>query len=109
MKPGRANHEAGAGREEALVSEFLILPDGRVYVQNLTEPMAELLSQLNPDDPTIQRACPAPALSSIMNFQSELELLVRARYPIIYIISSEETRGAKPGGGGGDEAQEEGV
>lgn len=27
-----------------------------------------------------------------MNFQNELETLIRARYPIIYIISSEETR-----------------
>src|SRR5256714_8705980 len=27
-----------------------------------------------------------------MNFQSELETLIRARYPIIYIISSEELR-----------------
>jgi len=29
---------------------------------------------------------------SAMNFQAELELLVRARYPILYVISSEETR-----------------
>jgi SpoVK/Ycf46/Vps4 family AAA+-type ATPase len=27
-----------------------------------------------------------------MNFQSELETLIRARYPILYILSSEETR-----------------
>src|SRR5665213_347184 len=27
-----------------------------------------------------------------MNFDAELELLIRARYPILYIISSEETR-----------------
>src|SRR5271170_7749816 len=27
-----------------------------------------------------------------MNFRDELELLIRARYPILYIISSEETR-----------------
>src|SRR5580658_3218245 len=27
-----------------------------------------------------------------MNFHDELELLIRARYPILYIISSEETR-----------------
>ena len=27
-----------------------------------------------------------------MNFQTELELLIRARYPILYIISSEEMR-----------------
>ena len=27
-----------------------------------------------------------------MDFQTELELLIRARYPILYIVSSEETR-----------------
>ena len=27
-----------------------------------------------------------------MNFQTELETLIRARYPILYIISSEEMR-----------------
>src|ERR1700759_2604448 len=27
-----------------------------------------------------------------MNFQSEIETLIRARYPILYIISSEEMR-----------------
>jgi hypothetical protein len=27
-----------------------------------------------------------------MNFQDELELLIRARYPILYVISGEETR-----------------
>ena len=27
-----------------------------------------------------------------MNFDAELELLIRARYPILYVISSEETR-----------------
>ena len=27
-----------------------------------------------------------------MNFQTELETLIRARYPILYILSSEEMR-----------------
>ena len=27
-----------------------------------------------------------------MNFQNELETLIRARYPILYIVSSEEMR-----------------
>ena len=27
-----------------------------------------------------------------MNFQTELEILIRARYPILYIITSEEMR-----------------
>jgi hypothetical protein len=33
--------------------ELLILPDGRVLVQNLTQPMAALLHKLNPKDKTI--------------------------------------------------------
>jgi hypothetical protein len=38
---------------QALSSELLILPDGRIFVQNLTQPMAELLHELNPRDKTI--------------------------------------------------------
>jgi hypothetical protein len=38
---------------ETLSSELLILPDGRIFVQNLTQPMAELLHGLNPRDKTI--------------------------------------------------------
>ena len=33
-----------------LTAELLILPDGRVLVQNLTQPMAEILRTLNPRD-----------------------------------------------------------
>jgi hypothetical protein len=36
-----------------LISELLILPDGRVFIQSLTQPMAEILHQLNPRDPAI--------------------------------------------------------
>ena len=36
-----------------LSTEMLILPDGRILVQNLTRPMAELLNRLNPQDKTI--------------------------------------------------------
>jgi hypothetical protein len=36
-----------------LSTELLILPDGRILVQNLTRPMAELLNRLNPKDKTI--------------------------------------------------------
>jgi hypothetical protein len=32
------------------VSEFLILPDGRILAQNITPMMAKLLSELNPED-----------------------------------------------------------
>ncbi len=37
----------------SLSSELLILPDGRILVQNLTQPMAELLRELNPKDKSI--------------------------------------------------------
>ena len=37
-------------RTEARKSEILILPDGRILVQNLTQPMAEILRELNPRD-----------------------------------------------------------
>lgn len=33
-----------------LSAELLILPDGRILVQNLTQPMAEILRKLNPRD-----------------------------------------------------------
>jgi hypothetical protein len=31
-------------------TELLILPDGRILAQNITPPMAKLLSKLNPKD-----------------------------------------------------------
>lgn len=37
-----------------LVSELLILPDGRVLVHNLTPAFADLLHELNPDDGQIR-------------------------------------------------------
>lgn len=45
----RAFRNAGA-----LNTELLILPDGRILVQNLTQPMADVLSGLNPNDDTIR-------------------------------------------------------
>lgn len=36
-----------------LSAELLILPDGRILVQNLTQPMAEILHQLNPQEKSI--------------------------------------------------------
>jgi hypothetical protein len=39
--------------QNSLMSELLILPDGRILVQNLTQPMAELLNRLNPKDKSI--------------------------------------------------------
>ena len=40
-------------KKTELSTELLILPDGRILVQNLTQPMAEILSRLNPKDKTI--------------------------------------------------------
>lgn len=34
--------------------EVLLMPDGHIYVHNLTPEMAAVLSELNPDDPTIK-------------------------------------------------------
>jgi len=33
-----------------LSTELLILSDGRILVQNLTQPMADILNGLNPED-----------------------------------------------------------
>jgi hypothetical protein len=46
---------------EALSTELLILPDGRILVQNLTQPMADVLSGLNPKDETIRSRARIPA------------------------------------------------
>jgi len=37
-------------RKSCLETELLILPDGRIFVQSLTQPMAEILRKLNPRD-----------------------------------------------------------
>jgi hypothetical protein len=37
-----------------LETELLILPDGRIFIHNLTQPLADLLKTLNPDDEQIQ-------------------------------------------------------
>jgi len=52
MKMPRAKKRIRTSRGNA-VSEFLILPDGRILAHNLTRPFAELLHQLNPDDEQI--------------------------------------------------------
>jgi hypothetical protein len=38
-----------------LISELLVMPDGQIYIHNLTPEMAAVLAELNPDDPTIAR------------------------------------------------------
>jgi hypothetical protein len=35
---------------DPMTSELLILPDGRIFAQNITPVMAALLSELNPQD-----------------------------------------------------------
>ncbi len=44
--------------KRALVSEILILPDGRVLGHSLTRMFSQLLSELNPDDPQIRPRTP---------------------------------------------------
>ena len=45
-------------------TELLILPDGRIFVHNLTQPFAELLHELIPDDRQISsRVTRHPSLS----------------------------------------------
>ena len=46
-----AKNDSASG--ESQFSEFLILPDGRIFAHNLTRPFAELLHKLNPDDEQI--------------------------------------------------------
>jgi hypothetical protein len=41
-----------------LVSELLVLPDGRVLVHNLTPSFAALLRELNPQDAQLEPRCP---------------------------------------------------
>ena len=40
-------------QEQELMSELLIMPDGRIYAHNLTPAMAAVLSELNPNDTQI--------------------------------------------------------
>jgi len=44
-----------ANTKAPLMTEFLLLPDGRVFVQNLTPVMAAILLKLNPNEPAIRR------------------------------------------------------
>jgi len=37
-------------RNESLITEVLLTPDGRILVHNLTATFAELLSELDPED-----------------------------------------------------------
>ena len=38
-----------------LMSELLIMPDGKIYAHNLTPEMAAVLSELNPGDQAIKQ------------------------------------------------------
>jgi len=49
MKAPRLKQKVRNSREN-LMSEFLILPDGRILAHNLTRPFAELLHKINPSD-----------------------------------------------------------
>ena len=54
MNTGRnvkLNPQSGNG--DALTSEILIMPDGRVLAHNLTSVFTAMLSELNPNDPQV--------------------------------------------------------
>jgi len=53
MKTTRQRPGATTGLPEAH-SELLILPDGRIFVHNLTPTMAALLHELNPHEDSIR-------------------------------------------------------
>ena len=46
---------SGKSAAEKSVSEALILPDGRIFVHNLTPEMARVLAKLNPADEAMSR------------------------------------------------------
>jgi hypothetical protein len=49
----RRSKKSSASLAKDQVSELLILPDGRILVHNLTQPFADLLHELNPNDEQI--------------------------------------------------------
>lgn len=56
------NHTVAERPGVALLSEILILPDGRVLGHSLTPVFTRMLSELNPDDPQLTpRRDPASA------------------------------------------------
>ncbi len=48
-------------KTKPLTTEFLLLPDGRVLVQNLTPVMARILLELNPQEEAILCRVEKPA------------------------------------------------
>jgi len=52
---------ATANSNPPLVTEFLLLPDGRILVQNLTPVMAAILLKLNPNETAIRRRVVKPS------------------------------------------------
>jgi hypothetical protein len=54
MKPAKPKRKPSPSKPEA-TTEFLILPDGRLMVHNLTPTMAALLSELDPEDELMRR------------------------------------------------------
>ena len=47
-------------RDQTLVTELLVLHDGRILVHNLTPVFAEVLKELNPEDPHFAARAAAP-------------------------------------------------
>jgi hypothetical protein len=79
--------------KETLVSELMIMPDGRIYAHNLTSVMAAVLGELNPADETIrQRAIThvGPEIKKLLpeswdaeNPKTEIRVPNETRDPII--------------------------
>jgi hypothetical protein len=61
-----SGEESGPHAGESLTTELLVLPDGRILVHNLTATFAELLRELNPDDPQIALRTGQPARGASM-------------------------------------------
>ncbi|GEM_PF-1034423 len=56
MNATAENHDGGI----ALQTEILLLPDGRLFVHNLTPVFARLLSGLAPNDPLMNERADSP-------------------------------------------------
>ena len=69
-----------ANTKAPLLTEFLLLPDGRILVQNLTPVMAAILLKLNPGETAIRRLLRASVRRPLHDLQADsLDPTNRAR------------------------------
>ncbi len=86
-RPAQRNPPA-AGQEFASAEELLLHDAAQTVVPpEIAERLTGLQRHAAPAPPLVVEATIYP-----MNFQTEIETLIRARYPILYVISSEEMR-----------------